>query len=325
MAGASCKARLLALLNATGEPLKPGKGLKRRPAGDPALFSIPVFLLCTCVSLLEGLRRPSPTFFERADKSDSWKHFGFLRVFGYSPSALEVALIRRGTERVNMRSTASPAVLLLVLLHSWEAPQARAAVAPQDAVTTSVEQLAEVKPQGGGSSLGVGHDAEGALQGSPDGMPSDDGVHKADFRPGVRGRKSVLTALLLIAGYLLAHIMSDERGPSALLDPGLLNKRENAHLASAAAVTGLLLSGLGELLQSFLLRRQRHLNLPQRRRGMLQMVLAGFLYLSCIGAVLHLGPFMADSAFLVQFVSFAAAGLFFWGGALYFDPFGLVN
>ncbi|CDJ33124.1 uncharacterized protein EMH_0080300 [Eimeria mitis] len=225
-----------------------------------------------------------------------------------------------------MRSTASPAVLLLVLLLSWEAPQARAAVSPQDAVTTSVEQLPEVKPQGGGSSLGVGHDAEGALQGGPDGMPLDDGVHKADFRPGVRGRKSVLTALLLIAGYLLAHIMSrHELWPSALLDPGPLNLPENAHLASAAAVTGVLLSGLGELLQSALSRRKGHLNSPQQRRGMLQMVLAGFLYFSCIGAAVSLGPLAALPQLHAQIISLAAAGLFFWGGALYFDPFGLVN
>ncbi|CDJ63116.1 hypothetical protein, conserved [Eimeria necatrix] len=147
----------------------------------------------------------------------------------------------------------------------------------------------------------------------------------------VRGLRTAVTALLFIGGYLLAHILATPgKSFSNVLEVKSLLTYENRYLASAAASAGMLLSGLGEILQHMLFGRplHGHRSRPQthrlkRRRGLPQMFVATILYVMCIGAAVELGPLAPVSLVYLQTLSLVAAGLFYWGAALYFDPFGL--
>ncbi|CDI83534.1 hypothetical protein, conserved [Eimeria acervulina] len=232
-----------------------------------------------------------------------------------------------------MQPRGARTLMLLMLLHGLEAPQAGAAASAQDGANTTVEHLRVLDPPGSNWSWGVGHEAEGVGKEGPSWMTVREGMRLTEPREKVRGLKTVLTALLFIGGYLLAHVLaSPERGLSALSRVESLQEPENMWLASAAAVLGMFFSGLGELVQSVLLRRGQSVNLASeahqqasRKRGLPQMVTAAFLYVSCLGAALYMGPLFSIDRLQAQILSTAAAGLFFWGAALYFDPFGLVD
>ncbi|CDJ41918.1 hypothetical protein, conserved [Eimeria tenella] len=147
----------------------------------------------------------------------------------------------------------------------------------------------------------------------------------------VRGLRTAVTALLFIGGYLLAHVLATPgKSFSNVLEVKSLLTYENRYLASAAASAGMLLSGLGEILQHMLFdrplrgpRSRPHTHRLKRRRGMPQMFVAAILYVMCIGAAVELGPLAPVSLVHLQTLSLVAAGLFYWGAALYFDPFGL--
>ncbi|CDJ47948.1 hypothetical protein, conserved [Eimeria brunetti] len=225
-----------------------------------------------------------------------------------------------------MRSKAAPAYLLLLLCLCLAATLAKANAAKENSENTTVEQPSPVEVPAAKSPNGDARVAEAVDKDIPITKLLDDGFQTMEKRPKVRGLKTAVTAMLLIAGYLVAHMLgSPERGPSALVHVESLDAPENLWLASAAAVLGMLFSGLGELAQSVLLKNGQHAGLAKKKRGMLQMVIAAFLYISCIGASFYLGPFLALSRLQAQILSLAAAGLFFWGAALYFDPFLMVN
>ncbi|CDI74382.1 hypothetical protein, conserved [Eimeria praecox] len=214
-----------------------------------------------------------------------------------------------------------------------EAPWVRATAAGQEAGNMTVEQLLMLEPPQAMPREGGAQEAEGVGKEALDGMWLGNGLHLREPQKKVRGLKTAAVALLFIVGYLLAHILaSPEKGLSSLRSVDDIATPENMWIANVAALTGMLFSGLGELAQTVLLKRGQVVSsatgthqMARRRRGLLQMVLGTFLYVMCIGSALFLGPLWNLSRIHAQFLSSAAAGLFFWGAALYFDPFGLVD
>lgn len=231
-----------------------------------------------------------------------------------------------------MRFTCALASQLLLFLTVPESSLGEVAAAEQDVATASVGQLSVGEPTGADLPLALEIPHAVDKESHSHALWSVEGLHAADSKVNVRGLKSSLAGLLFVAAYLLAHILSNRQvGLSEAFKVNSLQGKDTRYLLSAAFSLGLLLSGLGELAQSMLLRRGPSAGLAsgprqtgKRRRGLHQMVIGASLFFLCLGAGLTMGPLVQLPLVENQLLSAAAAGLFLWGAALYFDPYGMV-
>ncbi|CDJ56400.1 hypothetical protein, conserved [Eimeria maxima] len=192
-----------------------------------------------------------------------------------------------------MRFTCALASQLLLFLTVPESSLGEVAAAEQDVATASVGQLSVGEPTGADLPLALEIPHAVDKESHSHALWSVEGLHAADSKVNVRGLKSSLAGLLFVAAYLLAHILSNRQSM-------LLRRGPSAGLASGPRQTG------------------------KRRRGLHQMVIGASLFFLCLGAGLTMGPLVQLPLVENQLLSAAAAGLFLWGAALYFDPYGMV-
>lgn len=147
--------------------------------------------------------------------------------------------------------------------------------------------------------------------------------------PRMKGIRTTFAAVTMMLIFLIAHFLSVKTEDLSEIDN--LSLYENRHLASAIMLAGMLFSGLGDMLASYRLRlnAKNGVYTPKwkglDKRGKPQMALGAVLYMAMIASALSLGTFGGVPTLVSQAISVFAAGLFYWGAALYVDPWGLGN